>query len=166
MPRVKPWAGIGWRPARAGLATTDWGPMMEVEGKVLGGRSPSFEGWSVPAPVPADGGEIRLRDLIGRVVRAEVVAFRERQEERKLARFLSADEIRRGATRGKVAMGGRTLVQEVDEDRAVSAALTAFEDGLYLVLVDDREVRGLDAKVDVGEETRVTFLRLALLGGG
>lgn len=139
---------------------------MEVEGKVLGGRRPLFSGWSVSPPEAAAGGEVRLRDLIGRVVRAEVAAFRERQEERKLAKFLSADEIRWGAARGKVVMGGRMPAREVDEDRAVSGALAAFEDGIYLVLVDDREVRDLDATIDVGEGTRVTFLRLALLAGG
>ncbi len=139
---------------------------MDVEGKVLGGRRPLFAGWSVPPPVPDEGGEVRLRDLIARIVRAEVAAFRERQEERG-----SRDSSRR--TRSAGARSGARSTWEGGRPPGTSTwigpsrrPLTAFEDGIYLVLVDDREVRGLDAAVAVGEETRVTFLRLALLAGG
>ena len=63
-------------------------------------------------------------------------------------------------------MGGRNLKQKVDEEDAVGAALQAFEDGLYLVVLDGEEQRELDREVYLQPDSRVTFVRLAMLAGG
>src|SRR5262245_6477015 len=142
--------------------------MITIEGKALGNRRRLFSDWSIPMPpeLGDGGGDLTLRDLIDRIVRAEVAAFRERREERRLVRALSAAAIVEGTARGKVDMGGRTLDQEVDDEQAVAAARQAFEDGIYLVAVDGREVRDLDQAVYLTPDSRVTFIRLALLAGG
>ena len=142
--------------------------MITIEGKALGNRRRLFSDWSIPTPpdLGGDGGDLTLRALIDRIVRAEVVAFRGRREERRLVRTLSATQIAEGAARGKVDMGGRELDQEVDDDQVVAAALQAFEDGIYLVAVNGREVRSLDQPVFMTPDSRVTFIRLALLAGG
>jgi hypothetical protein len=44
--------------------------------------------------------------------------------------------------------------------------LQAFEDGLYLVIVDGNEQRDLDQQVFLQPDSRVAFVRLALLAGG
>ena len=142
--------------------------MITIQGKALGQRRSLFADWWIPLPPEVSGGDgnFALRNLIARIVRAEVAAFRDRQEERRLVRVLSAAEIAQGAARGKVDMGGRNLDQEVDDEEAVAAALQAFEDGIYLVAVDGRELRDLDQAVYLTEDSRVTFIRLALLAGG
>jgi hypothetical protein len=142
--------------------------MLRIEGKAVGRKKPLFADWSVPLPPgPGDGGEpLTLRALVGLVVRAEVAAFRQRQEERKLIRALTARDIEAGAARGKVDMGGRDLKQPVDEEEAVVVAVQAFADGLYLVIVDGEEQRDLDREVHVQADSRVTFVRLAMLAGG
>lgn len=143
--------------------------MLTIEGKALGSRRRLFADWSIPVPPGASGGGgggLTLRELIDRIVRAEVAAFRERQEDRRIARALSAAAIAEGAARGKVDMGGRELDQEVDEDQAVGTALQAFADGIFLVAVDGREVRDLEESVYLKDDSRVTFIRLALLAGG
>ena len=142
--------------------------MITIEGKAPGGAGRLFADWSIPFPpeLGGGGGDLSLRDLIARIVRAEVAAFRDRQRERRLARALSAAEIAEGAARGKVDMGGRDLDQAVDDEQAVAAALQAFEDGIYLVAVDGRELRDLDQAVYLSPDSRVTFIRLALLAGG
>ena len=142
--------------------------MITVELRVLGRKQESLPGLSVPAPPqPGKGSSpLTLRDLISTIVRREVEAFRERQEDRRLLRTLSKREIDAGAERGKVDMGSRDLHQEVDEEAAVATALQAFEDGLYLVLIDEEEQRDLDREVRLGPDSRVTFLRLAMLAGG
>ena len=81
-------------------------------------------------------------------------------------RALTATDIEQGVARGKVDMGGRDLDQEVDPDRAVAVALEAFADGLYLVAVDGADQRSLDAQVFLKPDSRVTFVRLAMLAGG
>ena len=121
----------------------------------------------MPLPPDATGRAepLTLRTLIARIVQGEVVAFRERQERRSLVAVLSAAAIEEGAERGRVDSGGRELHQEVDVGHAVGTALQAFEDGLYLVILDGREQRDLDEQVFLGPDSTVTFLRLVLLAG-
>jgi len=140
--------------------------MVTIEARAPGQRR-AIPQWQLPVDgVAADGRPLTLRELIERVVRAEVAEFRERQQERRLVRFLSAREIGEQAERGRVDFGGRELEQEVDDDEAVGTALESFEDGLYLVLIDGREHESLDEQVLVGQDSRVTFLRLVALAGG
>lgn len=136
-----------------------------IEARVLGQKRPA-PAWTVPIPEVGDGSLQLLRDLITRVVLAEVSAFRERQEGRRLIQLLTPEEIARGVERGKVDLGGRDLVQEVEPQAAVAAALQAFEDGLYLVFVDGERQTGLDRQVFLQPDSRVAFLRLTPLAGG
>ena len=141
--------------------------MLTIEARAPGRRRALLPQWQLPVDdlVPA-GSPLTLREFIERVVRAEVAAFRDRQAERRLVRFLSQREVDEQAERGRVDFGGRDLDQAVDDDQAVDGALEAFEDGLYFVLVDDRQYESLDEQVQVGAESRVTFLRLVPLAGG
>lgn len=141
--------------------------MLTISGKALGRKKPLFDDFAIPFPPDlGEGGAVTLRDLIARVVRGEVEAFKQRQEERRLLRALTSTEIAEGAARGKVEMGGRDLKQKVDVDEAVGTALEAFEDGLYLVAVDGQEQRSLDSQVFLKDDSRVAFVRLTMLAGG
>jgi hypothetical protein len=44
--------------------------------------------------------------------------------------------------------------------------LQAFEDGLYLVVLDGQEQRSLDAQLFLQPDSRVAFVRLTMLAGG
>jgi hypothetical protein len=140
-----------------------------VSGRGLGKRTPLFEDFSVPLPpeLAGEGGDggLTLRELIRRIVRAETEEFDLRQERRRLTRVMSPAQIQEGLERGKVDMGGREMGQRVDVEQAVGAALQAFEDGLYLVVIDDVERRDLDAQVFVRPGSRVVFIRLVFLAG-
>ncbi len=68
---------------------------------------------------------------------------------------------------GKISSGGEEFdAQPVDEETAVGAALQAFEDGLYFVVIDDVQCRDLEVRIVLKPESRVTFIRLTLLAGG
>ena len=141
---------------------------MFVETRVLGRKSSSLDGWSIslPPPEPGDGeGGITLRELIARVVRAEVAEFERRERARRFVRVLSDREIADGAARGRVDPGGREPTGRVDLDAAVGAALQGFEDGLYLVVLDGAEQRDLERQVYVTDDSRMVFLRLTFLAG-
>ena len=139
-----------------------------VEGKVLGQKRPLFTDWHIHLPPEwqRSGDRIRLRDLITRVVTEEVDAFRQRQEERRLARIMSRAEIEKEASSGKVDPGERDLAQEVNTAEAVGTALQAFEDGLYFVFIDDIQQTHLDSEIYLKVESKVTFIRLVALVGG
>ena len=141
---------------------------MFIETRTLGRKAGPLDGWAVPTP-PGAGGDDRpltLRELITRVVRAEVALFERRERARRFVRVLSDTEIVEGAARGRVDPGGRPATGPVDVERAVGAALQGFEDGLYLVVLDGTEQRDLDREVFVTAESRMVFLRLTFLAGG
>lgn len=138
-----------------------------ISGKALGRKKPLFDDFSVPLPPnPGEGGRT-LRQLISQIVCGEVAAFQKRQHDRQFLRALTAREIEEGAAKGKIESGGSEVApQQVDPDEAVGTALQAFEDGLFLVVLDGEEKRSLDEQIYVNEESRITFVRLTLLAGG
>jgi hypothetical protein len=142
--------------------------MLTVSGKAVGRRRPLFADWSVPPPDNlGDGGDVTLRDVIEHVVRAEVAAFQQRQSDRQVLRALTARQIEAAVEAGKVEMGESEVpAQEVDPDEAVAVALQAFEDGLFLVVIDEQPQRELDRQVFLRPDSSITFVRLTLLAGG
>jgi len=141
---------------------------LTISGRAVGSRRPLFADWSIPLPPEwSDAGGVTLRDLIARIVRNEVQAFRSRQEARQVIRALTAREIAEGAEKGKIESGDSDVApQAVDEEDAVAKACQAFEDGLYLVVIDDHDQRELDREIHLRPDSRVTFVRLTLLAGG
>lgn len=142
--------------------------MLTVSAKTLGSKRPLFADWSVtPPPRPSGSGDggFTLRDLIGHVVRAEVEAFRTRQDIRRFDRVLSPAEIDAGKAAGRISPEGRGITQNVDPEQAVGVALQAFEDGIYLVVIDGIEHRDLDAQIYLTDDSRVVFVRLVFLAG-
>jgi len=143
--------------------------MLTLSARVLGRRQPLLPDWSITWPPEGDDrGEesLTLRDLLTRVVLEEVGAYRRRQRERRLARVLAPREIEDALERGRVDAGGRDLMQEVNDEEAVATALQAFEDGVYLVILDGDEQRDLDRQVFVRPDSHIVFVRLVMLAGG
>src|SRR5262245_23176377 len=109
-----------------------------VEAKVLGRKRPLISDWSIPIPpITGADGRVTLRDLIGWTVRHEVAAFQERQEQRRLVRVLSKEDIERQLAHGKVDLGGQDLQHVIDTDAAIATAVQAFQDGIYFVFIND-----------------------------
>ena len=142
--------------------------MITVTTRALGSRRKLLDDWAVPPPadLAGDRGRMTLRAFISHVVRQEVSAFRERQERRRFVRVLTSKEIHDAAAQGAVKSGGSDLLQEVDDEAAVGAALQAFEDGIYLVIIDEEEQRDLEKEIWLTPDSKVTFLRLVMLAGG
>ena len=136
-----------------------------VEARVLGQKRQA-PAWTVPIPDVGGGSRRLLRDLITQVVLAEVDAFRERQEGRRLMQILTPEQIIQGVEKGKVDLGGRDLEQEVEPQAAVATALQAFEDGFYFVFVDGEQQTALDGELFLRADSRVAFVRLTPLAGG
>jgi hypothetical protein len=119
-----------------------------------------------PVEIALDTGPVPLRQLIDAVVRAEVAAFRRRAEEQTFVRVLTEQALAEGVAAGAVRSGDREVAADVDDDEAVAAALVAFQDGIYQVIVDDEPMDDLDATIALGSGTRLLFLRLVPLAGG
>lgn len=140
--------------------------MITVTGKALGRKKPIFDDISVPPPDAVTGRPVTLRELLGHIVRNEVAAFKERQAERRMLKVLTAREVQAGLAAGKVSAGGSELDQHVDPDQAIATVIESFQDGLFLVLLDESELKDLDAAVPLTDSSRLTFIRLTMLAGG
>jgi hypothetical protein len=105
----------------------------------------------------------RVRDLITKLVNESVRDFQLREKDRVVG-FLTPAKIDQGVITGKFG-SPRDEVQKVDLDEAVGQALQAFEDGLYLLFVDESEKRELDELVVMHLDTKVTLIRLTALAG-
>ena len=132
----------------------------------LGRRKPLFADYALPLPAQAQCGTLTLSELLGYVVQAEVLAFTERQSERRLLKALSPAQLAHGLQVGKVSSGGSELEQAVDADQSLAIAVQAFRDGLYLVIVDAQEVRDLTTVLTLHANSRMSFVRLTALVGG
>lgn len=134
---------------------------LNVQARQLGSRRKLLEDWGCELPPLASGnggdGGLTLRELIEMIVRREVGAFRQRQDRARLPQILTAREIDDQAASGRVLPGEREFKQLVDEEQAVGAALQAFEDGLYLVILDGQEKRSLDEAVFVHDRSTLVF---------
>ncbi len=144
------------------------GEAIIVEARLIGRRRKLLDDWSVSLPPEWGRGDdgVTLRDLISRIVLESVNAFRARQASNQFVRALTERQIEEGAAKGKIDCGGRPLQQEVQDDAAVGNALQAFEDGLYLVVIDGQQQTSLDAPVYLRPDSRVAFIRLVMLAGG
>jgi hypothetical protein len=60
----------------------------------------------------------------------------------------------------------RRRPRRIDPDAQVKTAIRAFERGHVLLLVDDRQVEGLDTEVTLRTGSTVAFLKLVPLVGG
>ena len=139
--------------------------MLTIEVKTTGRRerAPSF---GAQLPAGATDGGLTLRELIALAVREELAAFSERRVERTFAQVLTDQRLAAGRAAGRIDSGQRHAPPPPSPELAVGTALEAFEDGLYLVLVDGRQETELDAPVFVAADSTVTFVRLVALAGG
>src|SRR5438876_6149508 len=122
---------------------------LAIDARLLGRKRPILSDWAITLPLDLTGEAdlLPLRDLLTQVVLAEVAAFQQRQEERRLARILGPDQIAAGVSVGKVDLGERDLHQPVDLDAALATAVKAFEDGLYFVFIVGDQISGAEGRV-------------------
>lgn len=141
--------------------------MLTISARVVGKRKPLVPDWQVPwPPEEHDSGEAHtLRQLITRIVIQEVETFKERQGAKQLVWILTEQEIEAGLAKGRVDAGGKDFHQSVQPEVAVATALQAFEDGLYMVILDGEQQHELDRQVFLQPDSHIVFVRLVMLAG-
>lgn len=140
---------------------------LTISARVVGKRKPLVPDWRVPWPPEEHGHSepLTLRQLITRIVHQEVEAFKQRQVQAQIVRILTERQIEEGLAKGRVDSGDKNLHQTVDPGQAVATALQAFEDGLYLVILDGEEQRELARQIFLQPDSHVVFVRLVMLAG-
>jgi hypothetical protein len=137
-------------------------PTLTISSKVLGKSQNLFTSWQMSLSEQP----LTLAELLAQIVRSEVQAFSDRQADRRSTKVLGIIDIEAGVALGKVSSGGSDLEQVVDVEGAIETALQAFQDGFYLVFIDDKHQEDLKAVVDLKVNSELLFLRLTPLVGG
>ena len=129
--------------------------------KSVGKRRPVLE--SLPYVLPEQISS--LRQLIEVMVRLEVEKYNSRGLENMLIPFLTEEEIEDQSSVGKVGFGRLYSDKKADPEKAVQTALLGFEDGLFRVLVNEKEADDLDSPLEIHDGDRLTFVRITFLAG-
>ena len=137
-------------------------PTLTRSGKVLGKSQNLFTSWQMSLPEQP----LTLAELLAQIVRSEIGAFQTRQTDRRTTKVLGIIDIEAGVALGKISSGSSDLDRVVDVQGAIENALQAFEDGFYLVFIDDKQQEDLAAFVDLKVNSELLFLRLTPLVGG
>lgn len=117
-----------------------------------------------PVPFLLDKKPDTLQELLIGLTELGVKDYNERREENQILPFLTKEEIKNQAERGKVSFGFSNG-QIADKEQAVKNTISDFEDGIYRVFAGDTELKGLLDKISWEEDLVFTFLRLTMLSG-
>ena len=106
-----------------------------------------------------------VRELIRECVHTCVRQYNERAAKGDNPDPLSSEQIADMSEIGKIAFGINYGDKLPDEEKAVTDAYQAYEDGLFRVFIGEVETRELDSTVSISEGSEVTFIRLVMLAG-
>nr|WP_283945908.1 hypothetical protein [Paenibacillus amylolyticus] len=106
-----------------------------------------------------------LRQLIENMVALQVKVLQDKKQQAELLAFLMPDEIETQGATGKVGFGAVYNEGAPDLDSAMETAITAYEDGLYKVFLNDEELQELDNSVVIQDGDNVVFVRFTMLAG-
>ena len=127
---------------------------LTIRDETLGGESLSE--WALEVLTE----RITVRELIRSRVYQEVQDFN-RQRADVFRGLIQPEEAEKALNGWKL-----KKPRQLDWKRQFERGVEAFEKNQVLILVNDRQAESLDEEIEIGPETRVTFLRLTALVGG
>lgn len=106
-----------------------------------------------------------LEDLITQLVTHNVNSFNKEIETNKVLSFLSPSEIQNQSITGKIGFGEIENKTKANINSSIENVLQAFEDGIFVVFIDDDEVKTLKEPLAIKESSSITFIRMTFLTG-
>lgn len=103
--------------------------------------------------------------LIAGIVALQVREYNQRLEQCELLNYLTDEDIQVKAATGKINFGANYNEMPADMEKAIRNALQSFEDGIFRVFVDGKELESLEESVMLKEGSELTFVRLTMLAG-
>jgi hypothetical protein len=105
-----------------------------------------------------------LKDLLTSLTELLVKEYTERKDEGQILSFLTKEEIKDQASRGKISFGLRGG-GDADIKEAVKNTIQCFEDGIYRVFAGEEELTELTDEIPWTNDLVFTFIRLTMLSG-
>lgn len=106
-----------------------------------------------------------LRGLLEALALLMAGQYNRRVGESELLGYLTRKELEDKAAAGKVGFSADCGGKKADEGAAVDNVIQCFEDGIYRVFLNNRELTSLDEPVQVTQDDSLTFVRLTMLAG-
>ncbi|MGY3779534.1 hypothetical protein [Isobaculum melis] len=128
--------------------------------KSIGKRRPILKMEEVEVKAPNT-----LKELISELVEQNVEKYNEKPIEEHLFYYLLEEDLQSAAKNGKIDFGERKNKKEQPIEQAIENALLSFKDGLYLVFIEEQEVKDLEAPLIIEEGNVLTFIKLTMLAG-
>ncbi len=104
--------------------------------------------------------KVTIRELIRNRIFTEVISYNEKEPEYFRGLVVPSD--------AENTLNGYKLkkTRKIDWRIQFQAALNAFENHRYLILIDDRQAESLDEEFVINPMTKISFLKLVPLVGG
>lgn len=106
-----------------------------------------------------------VAELIEEMVKVCVQDYKSRQEKEEVLQVFSKEDIEDKASGGKIAFGCNYGTGTPNLCDAIDNAKQSFLDGIVLIFVDDKEQKALEDKLELTEDSCVTFVRMTMLSG-
>ncbi|TPN83983.1 hypothetical protein [Aquimarina algicola] len=106
-----------------------------------------------------------LQDLIVACVKSEIARFNKTREDNQLLPFLTPSEIQKQSETGKIGFNDKYNFDQADIKTHAETAIQGYRDGLFLVFIDDQEIKSLEKQITLTPEDTITFLRMTFLTG-
>lgn len=129
--------------------------------KSLGKRKPALAKQAAELPETTD----TLRQLIKNMVAQQLKALQDKNNKAEWLAYLMPEDIQEQGEAGKVGFGAIYNEGVPDIECAMDTAITAYEDGLFKVFLNDEELQGLDEPLIIQEDDNVVFIRFTMLAG-
>lgn len=130
--------------------------------KSLGKKRPYLEQQLIELPIQQ---QTNVEELLMTIVSQQVDAFNNRNERRNLCIFLTEGQIVDSGEAGKVRFGERYNDIKANKEAAKEVVLTAFEDGLIALFLNEYQLESTDEAISISELDEVTLIRLTFLTG-
>lgn len=105
-----------------------------------------------------------INDLIAYIVKTNVKSYNEKKVDEPVFRYLTNEEIENSEVVGKIGFSDKKNDMLQDEDKAIENALQCFEDGIFRVLLNEKEIE-FNNSINIKENDTFTFIHLTMLAG-
>lgn len=134
---------------------------IRVNVKKLGKRISAVE----PVDFALDCTPETAGELICAAVRTMVRQYNERLDRSESGEPMDEESEQAFVRAGKIAFGLPFSDKRADPEKSQQTALEAYRDGLFRMFIGDSEIEDENQRIELSEQSEVTFIRLAMLAG-
>lgn len=108
---------------------------------------------------------LSARDLIKEIVTIYVNKYNNGIKNKSLIKYLIEDEIESKAEIGRINFGEIYNETQENLEKAIERAYLAYEDGIFTIFIQDKEVKKIDENIEIKEGDTLTFIKFIMLAG-